>query len=423
MRINLNIKRFATPIVFDTLVSTPDGTGASTGHNLQEAFNSNFQITKEKLEQLLSIAEQVVISEQITMLKIDTSTNPYTAYYTMDSPDTPDTDITWYTLNRASFSTISGSPSDNLALSNALNNKADTSALSALSSDVNGIDTRLTAAEGNISTNTSNIGANSSAIRDINTELAGVVHTDNGSILYLKYDTTNSVVYISTNGITWVDINSLNTTWQSITGDPEDNVDLVNYVENAISSAGGDYASSTDFNNHINDYNNPHNVTKAQLGLGNVDNTSDMNKPISTAVQNALDNITVNSIIGVNLTQEDYRDLQNPNETYLYLTSSQFYVATYSITNQLTNVTTNNSAISINDGVDYAAVLTAAEGYFLDTNDISIDCGGTTLVAGTDYTVEYADPSVTQANSVNLDIDSTSITDDLTITATGVSIL
>lgn len=34
--------------------------------------------------------------------------------------------------------------------------------------------------------------------------------------------------------------------------------------------------------------NNPHNVTKAQVGLPNVDNTSDMNKPVSNAVLNAL---------------------------------------------------------------------------------------------------------------------------------------
>lgn len=33
-------------------------------------------------------------------------------------------------------------------------------------------------------------------------------------------------------------------------------------------------------------------VTKADVGLGNVDNTSDLNKPISTATQTALDNIT-----------------------------------------------------------------------------------------------------------------------------------
>ncbi len=39
---------------------------------------------------------------------------------------------------------------------------------------------------------------------------------------------------------------------------------------------------------HINDKENPHEVTKAQVGLGNVNNTSDANKPISTATQNAL---------------------------------------------------------------------------------------------------------------------------------------
>lgn len=39
---------------------------------------------------------------------------------------------------------------------------------------------------------------------------------------------------------------------------------------------------------HINDKSNPHGVTKVQVGLGNVDNTSDLSKPISTATQTAL---------------------------------------------------------------------------------------------------------------------------------------
>lgn len=39
---------------------------------------------------------------------------------------------------------------------------------------------------------------------------------------------------------------------------------------------------------HIARVDNPHSVTKAQVGLGNVDNTSDINKPISTATQTAL---------------------------------------------------------------------------------------------------------------------------------------
>lgn len=41
---------------------------------------------------------------------------------------------------------------------------------------------------------------------------------------------------------------------------------------------------------HVSDTtSNPHEVTKTQIGLGNVDNTSDVNKPISTATQTALD--------------------------------------------------------------------------------------------------------------------------------------
>lgn len=48
---------------------------------------------------------------------------------------------------------------------------------------------------------------------------------------------------------------------------------------------------TTALNAHKDNVNNPHSVTKAQVGLGNVDNTSDINKPISSATQEALDNI------------------------------------------------------------------------------------------------------------------------------------
>lgn len=47
-------------------------------------------------------------------------------------------------------------------------------------------------------------------------------------------------------------------------------------------------AVQSNLETHINNKSNPHEVTKAQVGLGNVDNTSDANKPISTATQNAL---------------------------------------------------------------------------------------------------------------------------------------
>lgn len=47
-------------------------------------------------------------------------------------------------------------------------------------------------------------------------------------------------------------------------------------------------AVQTNLETHINNKSNPHEVSKDQVGLGNVDNTSDANKPISNATQTAL---------------------------------------------------------------------------------------------------------------------------------------
>lgn len=46
---------------------------------------------------------------------------------------------------------------------------------------------------------------------------------------------------------------------------------------------------------HLANTSNPHKVTKSQVGLGNVDNTSDSNKPVSTAQQSAIDLAYANS--------------------------------------------------------------------------------------------------------------------------------
>lgn len=60
----------------------------------------------------------------------------------------------------------------------------------------------------------------------------------------------------------------------------------------------------TDLQIHMSNTNNPHQVTKSQLGLGDVDNTSDIGKPISTATQTAL-NLKVDKVIGKSLTTND----------------------------------------------------------------------------------------------------------------------
>ena len=74
-------------------------------------------------------------------------------------------------------------------------------------------------------------------------------------------------------------------TFSGIVGSPYDNTNL----SNALNGLQGQITTNKDtMDSHIGNTNNPHSVTKAQVGLGNVDNTSDLNKPISTATQTAL---------------------------------------------------------------------------------------------------------------------------------------
>ena len=71
----------------------------------------------------------------------------------------------------------------------------------------------------------------------------------------------------------------------------EENEDVVSALNNAI----GNKASQSDLTSHISDISNPHGVNKEQVGLGEVDNTSDINKPVSTAQQTAISNAVVES--------------------------------------------------------------------------------------------------------------------------------
>jgi hypothetical protein len=65
--------------------------------------------------------------------------------------------------------------------------------------------------------------------------------------------------------------------------------ELKTYVDGLIADTGSDVtALETKVNNHIANKSNPHTVTKTQVGLGNVNNTSDADKPVSTAQATAI---------------------------------------------------------------------------------------------------------------------------------------
>ena len=90
--------------------------------------------------------------------------------------------------------------------------------------------------------------------------------------------------------------------WGNIAGDITEQTDLVDFVNAAVAAEANIRSQAdqqlqanidnvaTDLSTHEQDTNNPHKVTKAQVGLGNVDNTSDADKPVSTAQATAINN-------------------------------------------------------------------------------------------------------------------------------------
>jgi lysophospholipase L1-like esterase len=78
------------------------------------------------------------------------------------------------------------------------------------------------------------------------------------------------------------------------------NADNTSDVNKPISAATQTALDGLDgaLSDHEANTGNPHSVTKAQVGLGNADNTSDVNKPISTATQTALDGLVSKAVVG-----------------------------------------------------------------------------------------------------------------------------
>lgn len=86
-------------------------------------------------------------------------------------------------------------------------------------------------------------------------------------------------------------------------------------INDAYTKTEGDarYESkNVNIQNHIANTSNPHGVTKAQVGLGNVDNTSDVNKPISNATQSALDTKQAVLVSGTNIKTIEGQSLVGP---------------------------------------------------------------------------------------------------------------
>ena len=196
--------------------------------------------------------------------------------------------------------------------------------LDTVEEDVSTLQTSVSGLQSSVSTNTQNIATNTQSIESIQEAMASTQHFKGyyqtiaeiteleghtGDFAYCAEDEFKYVY----NGEQWVKTDEAvpDQTVEKTTILPLMNGTATIGTDNRY--APGNHVHPTDTTRasvealevHTTNTSNPHNVTKTQIGLGNVDNTSDLNKPISTATQSALNN-KVDKVEGKGLSTEDY---------------------------------------------------------------------------------------------------------------------
>lgn len=159
---------------------------------------------------------------------------------------------------------------------------------------------------------------------------------------------------------------------------------------NRITGGGGSGAVSS-VNGQVGDVV----LTKSDLGLGNVDNTSDVNKPISSATQTALD-LKVDKITGKGLSTNDYTTIEktklsgiqdgaevNVNADWNATTGDAFILNKPTIPSAVTQTSqlTNNGADGINPFITALDIPTAGQASSL-VREVK-NMTGATLTKGT----------------------------------------
>lgn len=299
-------------LIFQKLKSTVDGVGATTGKQTEKAFNENFDLVKTLFTEVLSALAITVTSSELKQIKVDTSTTPYTLYYSLD--DESKENPTWIKLLQFGFSQLTGSPYDSISLKTVLDTKANTVTTDSIALQITGINNdifsintkisglkdedsnlyheieRLDTADESIRTSIQNLKKNELAALNAedarlqseidalelstgqtSAELSRVVFTEEGDTLWLRYESGTNELQASTDlGVTWLPVGAVSLQWKQLTGNPADASTLVELIDTKLTTALQKYVQTATFTSHTSNYENPHKVTAAQLGLGNV---------------------------------------------------------------------------------------------------------------------------------------------------------
>lgn len=261
------------------------------GQVMVTKINTNFHaIDSEFLYMATEIGKRIK-SEQIKEIKKENGH----LYYTEDGS-------IWTQLDGTTWGQITGTIANQTDLMNILNDKAPLDRFEALVSQVTVNESNITkllsdmtTAKQNISSLQTAVNQHNEDIDEINSTLAVKISSDTIKAFRQKSGDPNNLEF-TINGRDWITLLGEQTVvaWGEIVGDIQNQRDLI-VLFNDYSTTDEMNAAikvvSDALNTHTTNTNNPHNVTKEQVGLGNVDNTADMNKPLSTVQQSSVQSL------------------------------------------------------------------------------------------------------------------------------------
>ena len=132
-------------------------------------------------------------------------------------------------------------------------------------------------------------------------------------------------------------------------------------------------------NGHVNNKSNPHNVTRDQIGLGNVNNTADLDKPVSNAVASALNLKADKTQLEVKADKSTTYTKTEVDSTIddLYQSLEDNFVANGAALPYDPQVTYNDGAIVVDNGilkkVEGGTLVNAVDAESVSVGDITLD--------------------------------------------------
>lgn len=293
-------------------ITAGEGKTGTSGEQLEVMWTTNFNLIKSLFNSLDADVQKRILSNEIKQIKVDNGI----VYYSTDGEN-------WTSL-QASFASLVGSPDDNLALTEKFNEYVTVVTFNAL-------DNRLSVAESSIIVMNSDLTLTMQDVTQLKAEVeaantglmakVGILETkiadkiSSPTIIKIREHSEGELEY-TTDGTNWHGVSeSQSVLWGSVLGDIRNQLDLMNLFDAMGDRVSVLEALKPSITNHLNDTNNPHQVTASQLGLGNVDNTSDANKPVSTAQKAYIDgkaNVTA-------MTHTDYENLSTVDANSIYL--------------------------------------------------------------------------------------------------------